>query len=93
MEAAAWAAFYVSFGSTAARWTMRGNIERRSVSLLELLRRARLADQARRGEDLETADEERPAPGRDIVSPRDERGTPYPGDFPNDLARYYRGCF
>jgi hypothetical protein len=68
------------------------NLDRRAVSLLELLRRARLAEQARRGRDV-PANEERAESRRDIVDPRDERGTPYPGDFPNDLARFYRGCF
>lgn len=67
-------------------------IDRRSTSLLELFRRARLADQMRRGE---VAPE--PTAGHDsaneIIGRRDERGTPYPGDFPNDLGRYYRGCF
>ena len=72
---------------------MTGNIDRRSVSLLELLRRARLAEQARRGEDVQARAEDGSTPRGEIVSPRDERGTPYPGDFPNDLARYYRGCF
>lgn len=28
-----------------------------------------------------------------IVSPEDERGTPYPGDFPNPLDGTYHGCF
>ncbi len=71
---------------------MLGNIERRSVSLLELFRRAKLAEQARRGETPlpENAGAES---GGDVVDRRDERGTPYPGDFPNDLARLYRGCF
>lgn len=68
------------------------SIDLRSTSLVELFRRARLADQTRRG-DVATE----PANGADsengIIGRRDERGTPYPGDFPNDLARYYRGCF
>jgi hypothetical protein len=68
---------------------MFGKIERRAPSLVELYRRAKLAEQARRGEPVSTTDE---SPS-EIVSPRDERGTPYPGDFPNDLGRYYRGCF
>jgi hypothetical protein len=72
---------------------MVGNIERRSVSLLELFRRARLAEQARRGETVPTTDEGRAESRGEIVDRRDERGTPYPGDFPNDLARLYRGCF
>ncbi|MFN2567610.1 MAG: hypothetical protein ABR499_21660 [Gemmatimonadaceae bacterium] len=72
---------------------MMGNIDRRSPSLLELLRRARLADQTRRGEVVETTDKERPAERAEVVSPRDERGTPYPGDFPNHLGGVYRGCF
>lgn len=29
----------------------------------------------------------------DIVSRRDERGTPYPGDFPNPASDSTRGCF
>ena len=70
-----------------------GNIDQRSSSLLELLRRAKLAEQARRGD----ADPARAEPGAtrqpEVVSPRDERGTPYPGDFPNDLGNLYRGCF
>jgi hypothetical protein len=71
---------------------MIGNIERRAPSLVELYRRAKLAEQARRGEPVPSADER--AAGRgEIMSPRDERGTPYPGDFPNDLGRLYRGCF
>lgn len=28
-----------------------------------------------------------------IVSRRDERGVPYPGDFPNPLGDKNRGCF
>lgn len=28
-----------------------------------------------------------------IVSRRDERGTPYPGDFPNPASDRTRGCF
>lgn len=68
-------------------------IDRRSASLVELFRRAKLADQIRRGEVVpeETANAH-PA-SAEIIGRRDERGTPYPGDFPNDLARYYRGCF
>jgi hypothetical protein len=30
---------------------------------------------------------------RSIVSPRDEKGTPYRGDFPNPLRGTYRDCF
>jgi hypothetical protein len=71
---------------------MIGNIERRSPSLLELFRRAKLAEQARRGE-VPVANEGHAQPPGEIVGRRDERGTPYPGDFPNDLARLYRGCF
>lgn len=69
------------------------NIDRRSPSLLELFRRAKLADQARRGDVAPTTDEGRAASRPEVVSPRDERGTRYPGDFPNDLGRTYRGCF
>lgn len=29
----------------------------------------------------------------DIVSRRDERGIPYPGDFPNPASDRIRGCF
>jgi hypothetical protein len=29
----------------------------------------------------------------DIISRRDERGTPYPGDFPNPASDRTRGCF
>ncbi len=72
---------------------MAGNIDRRSPSLLELLRRAKLAEQARRGEVLPPTDESRTGGRVEVVSPRDERGTPYPGDFPNDLGHFYRGCF
>jgi len=72
---------------------MFGKIERRAPSLVELYRRAKLAEQARRGEPVSTADEDRAAGRGAILSPRDERGTPYPGDFPNDLGRFYRGCF
>jgi hypothetical protein len=71
---------------------MIGNIERRSASLLELLRRAKLAEQVRRGE-VTVAAEGRAETRGEIVGRRDERGTPYPGDFPNDLGRLYRGCF
>ncbi len=28
-----------------------------------------------------------------IVSPKSEKGVPYPGDFPNPLPDLYRGCF
>lgn len=28
-----------------------------------------------------------------IISRRDERGTPYPGDFPNPASDSTRGCF
>jgi hypothetical protein len=70
---------------------MRG-IDRRSPSLVELFRRAKLADQARRGESLPDAERGASA-GAEIISRRDEKGVPYPGDFPNDLARFYRGCF
>jgi len=28
-----------------------------------------------------------------IISRRDERGTPYPGDFPNPASDRNRGCF
>jgi hypothetical protein len=72
---------------------MRGSIDRRPASLLELLRRARLAEQARRGESVREARERSRESPAEIVDPRDERGTPYPGDFPNDLGRMYRGCF
>jgi hypothetical protein len=72
---------------------MTAKIDRRSPSLLELLRRAKLAEQARRGDVVEPSDENRSGARGEIVSPRDERGTRYPGDFPNDLGRYYRGCF
>ena len=71
---------------------MFGKIERRAPSLVELYRRAKLAEQARRGESIPAVDEHR-AQGGEVTSPRDERGTPYPGDFPNDLGHYYRGCF
>lgn len=70
-----------------------GNIDRRSFSLVELFRRAKLAEQARRGDAAPTTAENRSAARGEVVSPRDERGTPYPGDFPNDLGRHYRGCF
>ena len=72
---------------------MIGSIQKRSPSLLELFRRAKLADQARHGEPLSDVTERGPDSGAEIVGRRDERGTPYPGDFPNDLGRYYRGCF
>ena len=29
----------------------------------------------------------------EIISRRDERGTPYPGDFPNPASDRTRGCF
>jgi hypothetical protein len=73
---------------------MLKNIDRRPASLLELFRRAKLAEQALRGEPVATREHRTEGEGEgEIVSRRDERGTPYPGDFPNDLARYYRGCF
>jgi hypothetical protein len=28
-----------------------------------------------------------------VISRRDERGTPYPGDFPNPASDRTRGCF
>lgn len=71
---------------------MAGYIDRRSPSLLELLRRAKLAEQARRG-DVAPAEEGRSGTRTEVISRRDERGTPYPGDFPNDLGHFYRGCF
>ena len=71
---------------------MTGSIERRSPSLLELFRRAKLAEQARRGE-VAVAKRSQTEGSGEIVDRRDERGTQYPGDFPNDLARLYRGCF
>ena len=69
------------------------SIDRRSTSLLELFRRAKLADQMRRGEATVESATTRTDSGNEIIGRRDERGTPYPGDFPNDLARHYRGCF
>ena len=35
----------------------------------------------------------RPRKRSSIVSPRDERGTPYRGDFPNPLRGTIRDCF
>lgn len=29
----------------------------------------------------------------DVVSRKEERGTPYPGDFPNPASDRTRGCF
>ena len=72
---------------------MIGNVERRSASLLELFRRAKLAEQARRGETVPSTGEAQTESRGEIVDRRDQRGTPYPGDFPNDLGRVYRGCF
>jgi hypothetical protein len=69
------------------------SIDRRSTSLLELFRRAKLADQMRRGEGTAESVTTRTDSASEIIGRRDERGTPYPGDFPNDLARHYRGCF
>jgi hypothetical protein len=71
---------------------MIGAIKARSPSLLELFRRAKLADQARQGKQLTDVTDNQQS-GAEIVSRRDERGMPYPGDFPNDLSRFYRGCF
>lgn len=41
-----------------------------------------------------------PKPGKhdeskndDVISRRDERGVPYPGDFPNPASDRTRGCF
>lgn len=78
---------------SAARWMMIGRIDRRSLSLVELYRRAKLADQARRGESAPMVEGGSEPDAGHVVSPRDERGTRYPGDFPNDLGNYYRGCF
>jgi hypothetical protein len=72
---------------------MIGKIDRRSLSLVELYRRAKLAEQARRGEPTETVDSDRASGQDQVLSPRDERGTPYPGDFPNPLGNLYKGCF
>jgi hypothetical protein len=72
---------------------MIGKIDRRSISLVELYRRAKLAEQARRGESAPPAEAERSSGQEEIVSRRDERGTPYPGDFPNHLGNLYKGCF
>jgi hypothetical protein len=68
-------------------------IDRRSTSLLELFRRAKLADQMRHGEVTPERGANPSEAGAEIIGRRDERGAPYPGDFPNDLGRYYRGCF
>ena len=38
-----------------------------------------------------TTEKENPKPR--IISRRDERGTPYPGDFPNPASDINRGCF
>ena len=72
---------------------MIGRIDRRSISLVELYRRAKLAEQARRGQTAPATESRSSAGQGAIVSPRDERGTAYPGDFPNDLGNHYRGCF
>lgn len=72
---------------------MIGKIDRRSLSLVELYRRAKLAEQARRGESAPAADSSRRSEEGEVMSPRDERGTPYPGDFPNPLGNLYKGCF
>lgn len=72
---------------------MIGSIDRRSLSLLELYRRAKLAEQARRGETVQAADDNRRTSASEIVDRREESGTRYPGDFPNDLTQLYRGCF
>ena len=34
-----------------------------------------------------------PMKPEDIIGRRDERGTPYPGDFPNPASDHTRGCF
>jgi hypothetical protein len=72
---------------------MMRSIDRQSPSLLELLRRARLFELERRRSEEASASEGRTASPSEIVSPRDERGTPYPGDFPNVVGQLYRGCF
>jgi len=72
---------------------MIGKIDRRSLSLVELYRRAKLAEQARRGESTHAVDSSRGSAPDQILSPRDERGTPYPGDIPNPLGNLYKGCF
>ena len=33
------------------------------------------------------------APRKGFVPPEDERGVPYPGDWPNPLAGKIRGCY
>ena len=71
---------------------MISRIDGRSLSLVELYRRAKIAEQARRGESAPAEEVHRSERGQ-ILSPRDERGTRYPGDFPNDLGHLYRGCF
>jgi len=38
-------------------------------------------------------EKQEPKRPEDIVSRRDERGTPYPGDFPNPASDRTRGCF
>jgi hypothetical protein len=35
----------------------------------------------------------RRGPRSSVVSPRDEKGVPYRGDFPNPLRGTYRDCF
>lgn len=45
---------------------------------------------AERGPESKT-EEEKSKPS--IVSRRDERGLPYPGDFPNPASDRTRGCF
>ena len=62
-------------------------------SLVELLRRAMLAEKARRGDVVPPGEADAARPPDRIVGPRDERGTPYPGDFPNDMSHLYKGCF
>ena len=72
---------------------MIGKVDRRSLSLVELYRRAKLAEQARRGESAQAVDADRTSGQDHVLSPRDERGTRYPGDFPNPLGNLYKGCF
>jgi hypothetical protein len=46
-----------------------------------------------RGERGEKDGKEKPGKVEPIVNRRDEKGLPYPGDFPNPASDRTRGCF
>jgi hypothetical protein len=66
-------------------------INKSSSSLVDLFREALALDELKRS----TARHREAPPDQrgDVVSPRDERGIRYRGDFPNPSGSGYRGCF